>query len=226
MTPGGARGLKQIAVIGEIEVEIMADVPGHGFTGPIALTGPYPSGAPAIFAAQAARLGQPCAIISAVGDDDFGRLNLARLTTDGVDTSAVAVHPDLPTGTAFVRYRPDGSRDFVFNIRHAACAATSLTPAAMAVLERTDHLHVMGSSLFNNALLHVTLTAATQVKTRGGTVSFDPNLRAELLAAPGMQEAMARILSLCDVFLPSGDELTLLTTTTNRLPNCCSAAPA
>ena len=226
MAPGSASGLKRIAVIGEIVVEIMADVPGDGFTGPIALTGPYPSGAPAIFAAQAARLDQPCAIISAVGDDDFGRLNLARLTADGVDCSAVVVHPDLPTGTAFVRYRPDGSRDFVFNIRHAACAATSLTPAAMAVLERTDHLHVMGSSLFNNALLHVTLTAATQVKTRGGTVSFDPNLRAELLAAPGMQEAMARILSLCDVFLPSGDELTLLTTTTNPIAELLQRGPS
>ncbi len=41
--------MKKIAVIGEILVEIMADQPGQGFQHPIALTGPYPSGAPAIF---------------------------------------------------------------------------------------------------------------------------------------------------------------------------------
>ena len=203
--------MKKITVIGEILVEIMADHPGHGFLEPIALTGPYPSGAPAIFAAQAARLGQPCAMISAIGRDDFGQINLNRLAADGVDTSAIAIHPDLPTGTAFVRYRPNGARDFVFNIRHSACGATTLDPAAHAVLATTDHLHVMGTSLFSPGLLQANLAAVANVKSRGGTISFDPNLRPELLAAPGMADAMALILSQTDVFLPSGPELTLLT---------------
>jgi hypothetical protein len=52
---------------------------------------------------------------------------------------------------------------------------------------------------------------ARAVKARGGTVSFDPNLRAEMLDAPGLRAAMAEILSLTDLFLPSGAELTLLT---------------
>ena len=203
---------RSIAVIGEILVEIMADMPGHGFTGPIALTGPYPSGAPAIFASQVARLGQSCGIISAVGADDFGRLNLARLAADGVDVSAVAIDPDRPTGSAFVRYRPDGARDFVFNIRHSACAGTALTPAADALLARCGHLHVMGSSLTSDKLVAANLTAITRVKAQGGTVSFDPNLRAELLATPGLRAAMGQILRECDLYLPSGGELTLLTT--------------
>ena len=203
--------MKKIAVIGEILVEIMADHPGMGFLEPLALTGPYPSGAPAIFAAQAARLGQPCALISAVGNDDFGRLNLNRLIADGVDTSAIAVHPELPTGTAFVRYRPDGARDFVFNIRHSASGATTLDRAAMAVLATTDHLHVMGTALFSPSLLQANLQAAEQIKAQGGTISFDPNLRKEILSSPGLAEALARFLALCDVFLPSGPELTLLT---------------
>ena len=206
-----AQTLKKITVIGEILVEIMADLPGHGFMEPIALTGPFPSGAPAIFAAQAARLGQPCGMISCVGADDFGRLNLDRLAADGVDVSAIAIHPDLPTGTAFVRYRPDGSRDFVVNIRHSACGATSLDAAANAVLRGTDHLHVMGTSLFSSDLLQANLSAIDLVKSQGGSLSFDPNLRPELLAAPGMAKAMTDILSQCDVFLPSGPELTLLT---------------
>ena len=62
----------RIVTIGEILVEIMATQPGDGFRAPIELTGPYPSGAPAIFIDQVAKLGQPCAIISCVGDDDFG----------------------------------------------------------------------------------------------------------------------------------------------------------
>jgi sugar/nucleoside kinase (ribokinase family) len=203
--------MKKICVIGESLVEIMADQPGQGFLEPLALTGPYPSGAPAIFASQAARLGQPTALISAVGRDDFGTMQIARLAADGVDTTAIATHPDLPTGTAFVRYRPDGTRDFVFNIRHSASGATTLNAAAHQVLAQTDHLHVMGTALFSPALLQANLTAIDTVRARGGTVSFDPNLRKEILDAPALHDALTRILTLCDLYLPSGPELTLLT---------------
>ncbi len=39
-------------------------------------------------------MGQPCGIISAVGNDDFGRINLARPARDGVDISAITTDPD------------------------------------------------------------------------------------------------------------------------------------
>src|SRR5215213_8559870 len=104
-----------ITTIGEILVEIMATEPGVGFLAPKTLIGPFPSGAPAIFIDQVVKLGHPSAIISAVGDDDFGRANLDRLASDGVNVSAVSFHPDIATGSAFVRYRPDGLRDFVYN---------------------------------------------------------------------------------------------------------------
>ncbi|TCO70341.1 sugar kinase [Rhodovulum euryhalinum] len=203
--------MKKIVVIGEILVEIMADTPGDGFREPIPLTGPFPSGAPAIFAGQAARLGQPVAIVSAVGDDDFGRVNTDRLARDGVDISAIAVDPDRPTGTAFVRYRPDGGRDFVFNIRHAACGRIPMSDAVRKVLDAAEHLHVMGSSLSSPELIALNLETAAAVRGRGGTVSFDPNLRPEILDAPGLRDAMERVLALTDLYLPSGDELTLLT---------------
>ena len=208
------RTVKKITVVGEILVEIMADVPGNGFREPLALTGPFPSGAPAIFIDQVAKLGQPCAIISAVGDDDFGRVNTDRLTQDGVDVSAIRVSSERPTGTAFVRYRSDGSRDFVFNIKHSACGEVQLNDAAQQVLQTTDHLHIMGSSLSSPAFIAINLEAAHSVKARGGTLSFDPNLRKEILAQAGMREAMLQILKLTDLFLPSGDELFLLTEAT------------
>jgi sugar/nucleoside kinase (ribokinase family) len=59
------------------------------------------------------------------------------------------------------------------------------------------------------------LEAARKVKMNGGTISFDPNLRKEILSAPGSRDAMAYVLSLTDVFLPSGEELTLLTDATD-----------
>lgn len=208
--------MKKILTIGEILVEIMADTLGDGFREPIPLTGPFPSGAPAIFIDQVAKLGQPAAIISAVGDDDFGRVNTERLSRDGVDIAAVAVDTERPTGSAFVRYRADGNRDFVYNIRHSACGTPPRTGAVDAVLESADHLHVMGSSLSSPDFIDLNLRALKAVKARGGTVSFDPNIRKEILHAPGIREAMVHVLRGCDLFLPSGDELTLLTQATTQ----------
>ncbi|MGI9436631.1 MAG: sugar kinase [Geminicoccaceae bacterium] len=203
--------MKKIVVVGEILAEIMADSTGAGFMEPITLTGPFPSGAPAIFVDQAAKLGQPSAIISTVGNDDFGRINLDRLKTDGVDVSAVRIDDDRPTGTAFVRYRENGSRDFVFNIRHSACGLLSLNDAMQAMLAEADHFHVMGSSLSSPEFVALNVDTALAVKKRGGTISFDPNLRKEMLDAPGMRAAMMKILTVTDLFLPSDSELTLLT---------------
>lgn len=207
-SPGSAR---PIVAIGEILVEIMADATGLGFHEPLALTGPFASGAPAIFTSQVARLGAAAAIVSCVGADDFGRMNVARLAADGADVSAVAVDAERPTGTAFVRYRSDGARDFVFNIRHSASGSTRLTQAAREVLGRAAHLHVMGSSLISAAVADAVREAVTIVRTLGGSVSFDPNLRREIIDTPGLREALGWMLRHADIFLPSGPELTLLT---------------
>jgi tagatose kinase len=201
--------MKSILTIGEILVEIMAVRPGAGFREPIDLMGPFPSGAPAIFIDQVARLGAPAAMIGAVGEDDFGRLNVERLAADGVDVSAIAVHPGATTGSAFVRYRPDGARDFVFNIHDSANRFLRIDPAAEKVIAEAGHLHVVGSSLGAEPAAHAVFEALERVKASGGTVSFDPNIRKEMLGAEGLRVAMDRVLAATDLFLPSGDELSL-----------------
>ena len=208
--------MKKIITIGEILVEIMARDAGHGFRSAIPLLGPYPSGAPAIFIDQVAKLGQPCGIVGAVGHDDFGALNIERLRSDGVDVSAIAVHPTAATGSAFVRYRPDGERDFIFNIRHSASSAVALTPEAEAMIANADHVHIMGSALSSDGIAAVIRSATTSVRNRGGTVSFDPNIRKEMLDLPGMRAALADMLAITDLFLPSGPELFLFTKATEE----------
>lgn len=205
------RGSKLLVTAGEIVVEIMATEIGQTFLEPGTLVGPFPSGAPAIFIDQAARLGQNCGIIAAVGDDDFGLLNVERLRASGVDVSAIARLQGIPTGTAFVRYAADGSRAFVYNIPLSASGHIAETPEGAALLDRADHFHVMGSSLFSPAVVALVESAVRAVKAKGGTVSFDPNIRREMLDAPGMREALSSILASCDVFLPSGSELFLFT---------------
>lgn len=203
--------MKKILTIGEILVEIIATERGDGFRSAVPLIGPFPSGAPAIFIDQVGKLGHPCAIISAVGDDDFGHVNLERLKTDGVDISGITIDPDGTTGSAFVRYRDDGSRAFVFNIRHSACGTMEMTAAAAKMVQSAEHLHVMGTALYAPSVIETVLSALRSIKTKGGTVSFDPNLRPEILKSPGMREALRAVIAETDIFLPSGEELFLFT---------------
>lgn len=193
--------------VGEILVEIMAITTGEGFLSPQALVGPFASGAPAIFIDQVARMGGSCGIVAAVGDDDFGRLNLERLGGDGVDVSAVAVSPDKPTGSAFVRYRPDGSRDFVYNIKHSAAGEVSMSEAARALFARAGNVHVMGSAFAIAGLWSILGEAVSIVKARGGSVSFDPNLRKEIMQGDNARTRLDAMLALTDLLLPSGEEL-------------------
>lgn len=194
--------------IGEILVEIIATTTGEGFRKAQPLIGPYPSGAPAIFIDQCGRIGGAAAMIGAVGDDDFGRVNLDRLSRDGVDITAVTIDPDWPTGSAFVRYREDGSRDFVYNIAKSAAARLAWTGETEALAKRAGHLHVMGSALSIPAAWPVIEKAAAAVKARGGSLSLDPNLRKELKCDDETTQRFARLLAISDLLLPSGDELT------------------
>jgi sugar/nucleoside kinase (ribokinase family) len=55
-----------------------------------------------------------------VGQDGFGDLILNRLRGDGVEVSGIWRTDRLPTGTVFVTYRKDGSREFIFNLANSA----------------------------------------------------------------------------------------------------------
>lgn len=202
---------KKVLAVGEILVEIVATTKGDGFLEAQPLIGPFPSGAPAIFIDQLARLGTPAAIVSRVGDDDFGRVNLNRLVADGVDVSGIEVAKGEATGSAFVRYRPDGSRAFVYNIAHSATGRLDLTPEAEALMASCDHIHVTGTAFAAPGLALVAREAIERVTARGGTLSFDPNVRAEMIDSPGMREALDEVLGQTDLFLPSGDEICLFT---------------
>ncbi|TIW38917.1 MAG: sugar kinase, partial [Mesorhizobium sp.] len=118
-------------------------------------------------------------------------------------------HKGHATGTAFVAYRADASRHFVFNIRNSASGLIETDGEATKLLASADHVHVMGSSLFSDRAIEVALSAIETVKARGGTVSFDPNVRREIMQASGMRAALDHVLARADIFLPSGEELFL-----------------
>ncbi|WP_330984046.1 MULTISPECIES: sugar kinase [Enterobacterales] len=196
-----------ICTLGEVLVEFLSQKPKQKFTQPGEFTGPYPSGAPAIFAAQVAKLGHRAILFGCVGNDDFGRLSIERLRHEGVITDGIRVMDNAVTGTAFVSYHTPLQRDFVFNIPNSACGLLTAEHIDKDLLRQSRHLHIMGSSLFSFRMIDTMRKAIAEVKAAGGTVSFDPNLRKEMLSIPEMAQALDYLIEYTDIFIPSEHEL-------------------
>ena len=83
--------IKSIATIGEILVEFVSHTKDCALERIGDYSGPYPSGAPAIFIDQAALMGARTCMYGGVGNDGFGRVVLKRLAADGVGTKGISV---------------------------------------------------------------------------------------------------------------------------------------
>lgn len=208
-----------ICTMGELLVEFLSRNTNQGFTQPGEFTGPYPSGAPAIFAAQVARLGFNSTLFGCVGNDDFGRLNIERLRLEGVITDGISIIDQAPTGTAFVSYRNQTERDFIFNIPNSACGHFTSKHLDINLLKQCQHIHIMGSSLFSFRIIDAMRKAIEIVKKHNGTVSFDPNIRKEMLNIPEMEQAFDYILEYTDIFMPSEGEISHFSRAKNHSEN-------
>jgi len=201
-------GNAEIMTMGEMLVEIMRPEPEMPLGEAGTFLGPFPSGAPAIFIDTAARLGRRAAIIGGVGRDDFGRCLLDRLRADGVCCDYVLEAADRFTAVAFVTYFKDGSRKFIYHIDN--------TPAVMpdwkaAREERPAFFHVMGCSLMANEEFRLGICAAVKhFHERGARISFDPNIRPELLGARDLNEVIGPVLERTSILFPGSEELGFL----------------
>jgi len=202
--------MAEIWTMGELLVEVMRPRRGMKLSETGEFLGPFPSGATGIFIDTVARLGHSAAIISGVGDDDFGRCLLDRFARDGVNAEHVLVVPNKATGVAFVTYFEDGSRRFLYHWDH--------TPAVMARcpdprgIDNPKFFHVMGCALMPNEEFRASVfDAARMFAAKGAKVSFDPNIRFELLGGRSPREILGPILDECSILLPGERELQLLT---------------
>lgn len=203
-----------LLTFGEALVEIMRTAVDQPLDRPALFTGPYPSGAPFIFAVQAARLDTAVGAIGCVGADAFGQCLIDQLKVDGVDTSGIHILPDEPTGVAFVAYNGDGSRDFIFHIRGAAAGRLAPELLDETLFTGLKCLHLMGSTLsIHDGALAMGLKALEMARSAGAKISFDPNLRPQLLPVDQAREDFSPFIEAADVILPTEEEAMLLTGT-------------
>jgi 2-dehydro-3-deoxygluconokinase len=161
-------------------------------------------------AIAAARAGARTSYLTRLGSDRFGDLLMGLWQAEGVDTSGVARDAQAPTGIYFVTHGPQGHE---FSYLRAGSAASRMTPEWLPVdlVQRARILHVSGISLAISASARETAFAAMARAREAGTlVSFDSNLRLKLWTLEAARAGIARAIGLCDLFLPSVDDVTVL----------------
>jgi len=197
-----------ILAVGEALVEFRRLTPDGRIAAAGEWAGPFPSGAPAIFASVAARLGAPSALVASVGADALGDMLLSRMRRDGVRTDALGVQPARRTAVAFVAYDATGDRDFWFSVPDSA--AVVVDHAGLdRIAGHADWLHVCGSTLtFGGEVADAVEATAARVRAAGGSLSVDPNLRPN--ASPAALARTRELARDADVLFPSDGELDAL----------------
>lgn len=165
-------------------------------------------------AIAAARAGAKTAYLTRLGADAFGQALLDLWAREEVGTQAVQRDEAHATGIYFVTH---GARGHEFSYLRAGSAASRMTPAwlqqgAADVVRSSRILHLSGISLAISPEACDTAFAAMQIAREAGTrVSFDSNLRLKLWPLARAQACIAQAVSLCDVFLPSLEDMVGLT---------------
>ncbi len=187
-----------VVALGEGLVEFLQEAPGQpdylqGFGGDTSNV-----------VVAAARAGARTAYLTRVGDDSFGRSLLDLWRRAGVDTHAVAVDRDAPTGIAFALQEPRAVID-----RRAGSAASRMTPdwldgAAAQAIRSARILHVSAISMALSDSARETVLAAMRIARAAGTlVALDPGMRPDLWPLQRAHEAVVKAIVLTDILLPS-----------------------
>ncbi|KXA91227.1 hypothetical protein AKJ57_02010 [candidate division MSBL1 archaeon SCGC-AAA259A05] len=209
--------MPEVITIGEILVEVMRKEVGVPFKETSDFVGPYPSGAPAIFADAVARLGRSSGIIGGVGRDEFGEFILDRLREDGVDISRAQKSKDLSTGVAFVTYFSDGSRKFIYHMDNSAAGIINDQDVDKNYFEGATAVHINGSSLTMGKKMREACYRAVKIAVNENImVSFDPNIRLELKDLEKTREIISPVFEVADVVTPNVEEIRWMTGNKNE----------
>lgn len=197
-----------IVTVGEILVEFVSHKKNCGLRTISDYSGPYPSGTPAIFLDQAARMGAATEMVGGIGDDGFGHCVLERLKADNVGTRGITVDPNRSTGVAFVSYYDDGNRDFIFHLTNTASDHFNVPTG---LFDPSDtFLHVSAASLGNAAMRTMIMNTVRAVDDAGGNISCDPNARPELMRDAAVKDALTEVMERSTCLMPSTSDLAFL----------------
>ncbi|QJI75128.1 aminoimidazole riboside kinase [Citrobacter freundii] len=168
-----------------------------------------PGGAPANVAVGVARLGGNSGFIGRVGGDPFGRYMRHTLQQEQVDVSHMYLDDHHRTSTVVVDLDDQGERTFTFMVRPSA--DLFLAEEDLPQFAAGQWLHVCSIALSAEPSRSATFAAMENIKSVGGRISFDPNIRPDLWQDQALLQAcLDRALSMANVVKLSEEELVFI----------------
>ncbi len=171
-----------------------------------------PGGAPANVVSAVARLGGSSALISKVGQDEFGRYLRKVLLDRGVDCRALHDTDQAATTMAFVDLKENGECAFTFARKPGADLLLRPDEIDVPLLDQSRVFHFGTLSMTSGPARNATVEAAALAKNCGCIISFDPNYRPALWKDEETAKVMMfRGLEYADLLKLSYSEMQLLT---------------
>lgn len=170
-------------------------------------------GAPANVAIGLAKLGCDAGFIGRVGDDPFGHFMRQTFIEHQVDCQNLEFDAKIKTSTVLVDLALNGERSFTFLV--SPSADQFLSESALPNFS-DDILHFCSLALVGNSCRTTLKHAINRLKTSGGKISFDMNLREQMWDDKRlMREAITEFAQNADILKLSDEELFWLTEDTN-----------
>jgi 2-dehydro-3-deoxygluconokinase len=162
-------------------------------------------------AIAAARQGAKTGMLTALGDDAFGRAFIELWEDEGVDSACVRLVEGGRTGVYFISYGKEGH---VFTYARAGSAASLLGPEDLPLhrIAEARVLHASGiSQAISDDAADAVFAAIRHAKASGRTVSYDTNLRLRLWPLDRARAVIHGAVALSDIALPGLDDAQKLT---------------
>lgn len=162
-------------------------------------------------AVSAARQNASVGCLTHLGSDKFGEKILQFWAKEGIDTTAVSCVDNAPTAMYFVTHCEAG-HEFTYRRQGSASSRMNRSDLPTEVFTNCRILHLSGISQgISDIAADTGFAAIEQVRTVGGQVSYDPNLRLKLWPLDKARSIIHEAMSLCDIALPGLDDAQVLT---------------
>ena len=169
------------------------------------------AGAESNVAIGLARLGRPTAWYGRVGDDELGRLILARLRSENVGTSGAVVDSTAPTGLMLKELRAADLVRATYYRRDSAGSRFGPDDVPSPLPASARHLHLSGiTPALSISCRKAVDKALTAARAAGMTISFDVNYRSALWPPQEAGPVLRELARQADVLFTTRHEADLL----------------
>ncbi|AIQ76051.1 MULTISPECIES: sugar kinase [Paenibacillus] len=171
------------------------------------------AGAESNVATGLSRLNHPTGYVTKLGEDNFGTFIAQAMKNENINTDNITFTKEYSTGMLIKSKVVTGDPKVEYFRKNSAASTLSLEDFDEAYFNSAGHLHVTSiSAALSKNCLEFSIHAMEFMKSKGKTISLDPNLRPSLW--PDTETMVSTINDLatrCDWFLPGLGEGKILT---------------